>query len=164
ARQLRQQGDTGLTPSQMSALTSIDRHGPLTLGALAEREGVAPPSITRVVGKLEEAGLVERGADPADGRVTIVTATAAGRDLLARTRKRKDVWLATRLAELDAGDRRRLAGALDALDRLTGCDRPSPGCASRPATRSRPSSTATSGCSSSARASPRSATGCPSSR
>jgi DNA-binding MarR family transcriptional regulator len=124
ARQLRQQGDTGLTPSQMSALTSIDRHGPLTLGALAEREGVAPPSITRVVGKLEEAGLVERRADPADGRVTLVTATVAGRDLLARTRKRKDVWLATRLAALDAGDRHRLAGALDALDRLTGRGRP----------------------------------------
>lgn len=123
ARQLRRQGDTGLTPTLMSALTSIDRHGPLTLGALAEREGVAPPSITRVVGKLEQAGLVERSADPADGRVTLVIATAAGRELLARTRQSKDVWLATRLAELGTGDRRRLAGALDALDRLVGRDR-----------------------------------------
>ena len=58
ARLLRRQGDTGLSPSQLSALTSIERHGPMTLGALADHERVAPPSITKVVDKLEERGLV----------------------------------------------------------------------------------------------------------
>jgi DNA-binding MarR family transcriptional regulator len=58
ARLLRRQGDTGLSPSQISALTSIERHGPMTLGQLADHERVAPPSITRVVDKLVERGLV----------------------------------------------------------------------------------------------------------
>ena len=62
ARLLRRLGDTGLSPSQISALTSIERHGPLTLGALADHERVAPPSITKVVEKLVEAGLVAAGA------------------------------------------------------------------------------------------------------
>ncbi|HEX6421567.1 MAG TPA: MarR family transcriptional regulator, partial [Acidimicrobiales bacterium] len=58
ARLMRRQGDTGLSPSQISALTSVELHGPMTLGALAEHERVAPPSITKVVAKLEERELV----------------------------------------------------------------------------------------------------------
>ena len=122
ARLLRRQGDTGLTPSQLSALTSIERHGPLTLGALAEHERVAPPSITKVVAKLEDRGLVDRRADRADRRVTRVSATTGGAALLAEVRQRKDVWLASRLADLDADQRERLAAALDVLDELTGQD------------------------------------------
>ena len=53
ARRLRQEADAGLTPSQLSALAVIDRQGPLTLGALADHEQVAPPTITKVVAKLE---------------------------------------------------------------------------------------------------------------
>src|SRR5262245_36494270 len=81
ARLLRRLGDTGLSPSQISALTSIERHGPLTLGALADHERVAPPSVTKVVAKLEELGLVERKADAADRRVAHVSVTPAGVDL-----------------------------------------------------------------------------------
>jgi DNA-binding MarR family transcriptional regulator len=122
ARLLRRQGDTGLSPSQLSALTSIERHGPLTLGALADHERVAPPSITKVVAKLEERGLVTRCADPADRRVAHVSTTPAGDALLADVRQRKDVWLAARLAGLDDDQRARLAAALDVLDELTGRD------------------------------------------
>jgi DNA-binding MarR family transcriptional regulator len=122
ARLLRRQGDTGLSPSQLSALTSIERHGPLTLGALADHERVAPPSITKVVAKLEELDLVARRADPDDRRVARVTATDAGHALLAQVRQRKDVWLASRLADLDDDQRERLAAALDVLDELTGRD------------------------------------------
>jgi DNA-binding MarR family transcriptional regulator len=122
ARLLRRQGDTGLSPSQLSALTSIERHGPLTLGDLAEHERVAPPSITRVVAKLEELGLVTRQTDPDDRRVARVSATDAGHALLAHVRQRKDVWLAARLADLDDHQRVRLAAALDVLDELTGRD------------------------------------------
>jgi DNA-binding MarR family transcriptional regulator len=122
ARILRRQADTGLSPSQLSALTSIDRHGPLTLGSLAEHERVAPPSVTKVVAKLEEQGLVSRQADRTDRRVAHVSATETGIDLLADVRQRKDVWLASRIDALDEYQRRRLAAALDVLDALTGQD------------------------------------------
>lgn len=122
ARLLRRQGDTGLSPSQLSALTSIERHCPLTLGALAEHERVAPPSITKVVAKLEERGLVVRRADDADRRVVHVSTTDAGSALLDDVRQRKDVWLAARLAALDDDQRTRLVAAFDVLDELTGQD------------------------------------------
>ena len=119
ARQLRRQAEAGLSPSQLSALASIEHHGPLTLGALAEHERVAPPSITKVVTKLEELGLVHRKVDEDDRRVARVSATDAGLTLLTESRQRKDVWLAARVASLDADGRRRLAEALDVLDALT---------------------------------------------
>jgi len=122
ARLLRRQGDTGLSPSQLSALTAIERQGPLTLGALADYERVAPPSITKVVAKLEDRGLVARRADDADRRVVHVSTTDAGRALLGEVRQRKDVWLAARLADLDDDQRDRLVAALDVLDELTGQD------------------------------------------
>jgi DNA-binding MarR family transcriptional regulator len=123
ARLLRRQGDTGLSPSQLSALTSVEVHGPMTLGALAEHERVAPPSVTRVVGKLEELGLVVRQPDASDRRVHRVSLTDAGAALLAEVRQRKDVWLAARLAQLDDERRSRLAEALEALGALTRQDR-----------------------------------------
>jgi len=119
ARVLRRQGDTGLSPSQLSALTSVESHGPMTLGALAEHERVAPPTVTKVVGKLEALGLVVRRADTSDRRVARVSITDTGAALLGEVRQRKDVWLAARLAQMDEGLRSRLAEALDALDALT---------------------------------------------
>jgi DNA-binding MarR family transcriptional regulator len=119
ARRLRQQADLGLTPSQLSALVSVERHGPVTLGALAEHERVAPPSVTKVVAKLEAAGLVERRLDERDRRVTWISVTTLGHNRLAKTRERKNAWLTARLAQLDDEQRRRLADALDALDALS---------------------------------------------
>jgi DNA-binding MarR family transcriptional regulator len=119
ARQLRQESEPGLTPSQLSALTSVERHGPLTLGRLAEHERVAPPSVTKVVTKLEEAGLVERKLDERDRRVAWLTLTNAGSTRLAKIRQRKTAWVAARLGQLDEEQRDCLADALDALDALT---------------------------------------------
>jgi DNA-binding MarR family transcriptional regulator len=119
ARRLRQEAQTGLTPSQLSALTAVERHGPVMLGALAEHERVAPPTITRVVAKLEEDGLVTRQRDEDDRRVTRVVVTGKGRNLLNTSRRRKTPWLTTRLGELGDDDRARLADALDVLDELT---------------------------------------------
>jgi DNA-binding MarR family transcriptional regulator len=119
ARQLRQQGDTGLSPSQLSALATIQLHGPLTLGALADHERVAPPTVTKAVTKLEEAGLVGRVADKDDRRVARVSTTKAGDKLLKEVRQRKNHWLATRIASLSDDERRRLAVALDVLEALT---------------------------------------------
>src|SRR5919202_6495801 len=101
ARRLRQESGAGLSPSQQSALAVIANHGPLTLGALAEHERVAPPSITKVVSKLESDGLVTRTADPDDRRVCRVTISAAGEALLEETRRRKTAWLTARITELD---------------------------------------------------------------
>ena len=118
ARRLRQESGTHMTPSQLSALAAVDRHGPLTLGALAELERVAPPSVTKVVTKLEAAGLVARRLDDADRRVAWVSITSSGVGLLAKIRQRKTAWLAARLSRLDAEQVRAVAAALDALESL----------------------------------------------
>jgi DNA-binding MarR family transcriptional regulator len=113
-RRLRQQGAGDLTPSQASALASIDRLGSPTLGELAARELVQPPSLTRIVAVLEQRGLVSRVADPADRRIARVAATPAGVAVLEERRSRRDAYLARRLYQLPAEDRASL-GALTAL-------------------------------------------------
>jgi DNA-binding MarR family transcriptional regulator len=118
ARRLRQASAGGVTPSQLSALATVSRNGPVTLGALAEQERLAPPTITRIVAKLEDEGWLVRVADPADRRVSLVSTTATGEQLLAEVRRRRADWLEERLAHLDQRDRRRLHAALDALERL----------------------------------------------
>lgn len=123
-RLLRRHADTGLTPSQLSALATIERHGPITLGALAEHERVAPPSITKLVSKLEGQSFVQRHASPADGRVALVSLTAAGNALLSESRQRKNEWLAERLSNLTPGERARLADALDVLDAVLTQEQP----------------------------------------
>ena len=101
ARRLRQESGAGLSPSQQSALAVIANHGPLTLGALAEHERVAPPSITKVVSKLECDGLVVRTPDPGDRRVCRVAISPEGSSLLEESRRRKTAWLTARISELD---------------------------------------------------------------
>ena len=118
ARRLRQESGADLSPSQLSALAVIFNHGPLTLGALAEHERVAPPTVTKVVSKLESDGLVIRTPDPSDRRVCRVEISATGRELLEEIRRRKTAWLTARITELDPESQRRLADALDVLDDL----------------------------------------------
>ena len=72
ARRLRQESATGLSPSQLSVLAVVHNRGPLTLGELAEVERVAPPTISKVVAKLEADGLLQRQVDPTDKRVSLV--------------------------------------------------------------------------------------------
>lgn len=124
ARRLRQEADAGLTPSMLSALAVIEHHGPLTLGSLAEHERLAPPSITKVVARLEADGLVERTIDAADRRITRVTTSALGAARMAESRRRKTAWLAERIGTLDRAQLRRLVAALDVLDRLTTDEHP----------------------------------------
>src|SRR5437764_15212834 len=97
ARILRQQDTGDLTASMVSALASVNRAGRITLGALAAREHVAAPSVTRVVDKLQRAGLVERTASEQDGRVSFVMVTNDGRQLIEESRSRRTAWLAARL-------------------------------------------------------------------
>jgi DNA-binding MarR family transcriptional regulator len=118
ARRLRQEAGTGLSPSQQSALVSIDLHGPLTLGQLARLEQVSPPTVTRIAAKLEDDGLVSRRVDANDRRVSHVEVTDEGQRRLEHGRSRRNAWLAVRLQGFDAGQRRRLEDALDVLEAL----------------------------------------------
>ena len=118
ARRLRQEAGTDLSPSLSAALATVDRHGPLTPSELAARERVQRPTITRVVCRLEEAGLVARAADPTDGRSALITVTPAGRALLEAGRTRKDAFLSERLEALPAADRATLARAAELLEDL----------------------------------------------
>jgi DNA-binding MarR family transcriptional regulator len=118
ARRLRQEAGAELSPSLGSALASIDRFGPLTPSELAARERVQRPTITRILGRLEEAGLVERAADPTDRRSSLVRPTPAGRALLQAQRTRKDAFLAARLASLGPEERATLDRATGILERL----------------------------------------------
>ncbi|HMA27393.1 MAG: MarR family winged helix-turn-helix transcriptional regulator [Solirubrobacterales bacterium] len=116
ARRLRQEAGTDLGPSQVAALATIERYGPLSPSELAERERIKRPTATRIVGHLEAAGLVERVKDPEDGRASILSATGEAKMLLKRLRARKTAYLARRLAVMDAEDRRTLERAAELLE------------------------------------------------
>ncbi len=119
ARRLRQEAEAGITPSMLAALSSVERQGPLTMGDLCGAEQVQPPTMTRIVAALVEAGLVAREADPDDGRVTWVRVTTEGRRLLERSRQRKEAFLAQALASLDPRELETLGDAAAVLERLT---------------------------------------------
>jgi DNA-binding MarR family transcriptional regulator len=116
ARRLRQEAGTDLGPSQVAALATIERHGPLSPSELAEFERIKRPTATRILRHLEEADLVERVKDPEDGRGSIVSVTGAGRTHLKRLRERKTAYLASRLDNLGAEDRRTLERAAELLE------------------------------------------------
>ena len=116
ARRLRQEAGTDLGPSQVAALATIERHGPLSPSDLAQLERIKRPTATRILRHLEEAGLVVRIRDPEDGRGAILSITAAGRTHLRRLRARKTAYLATRLDNLGAEDRRTLERAAELLE------------------------------------------------
>jgi DNA-binding MarR family transcriptional regulator len=118
ARRLRQEVGEHISPSSVAALATIERRGPLAPSELAELERVKRPTITRVVSRLEEAGLVERTNDPTDGRAFLVSITRQGSELLRRIRTRKNAYLARRLSKLDADDLAALERAADVLERI----------------------------------------------
>lgn len=118
ARRLRREAEAGITPSLLSALSTVEREGPMTIGDLGAAEHVQPPTMTRIVAALVEAGLLERWTDPRDRRVSWVRATAAGTRLIARSRSRKDAFLARRLRRLEPRELAVLEEAVGILERL----------------------------------------------
>jgi DNA-binding MarR family transcriptional regulator len=118
ARRLRQEAGAELSPSSAAALATIERHGPLTPSELAVRERVQRPTVTRVLARLEAAGLVVRATDPGDRRSCLVTVSPEGRELLSVLRTRKDAYLARRLSALSAEDRDVLDRAAAVLERM----------------------------------------------
>ena len=120
ARRLRQQAHGEVTPSMHSALVSVERLQPVPLGELAAVEQVQPPTITKLVAKLEDLGYVVREVDARDRRIVRVRLSPEGVRHLAQSRKRKDAYLAQRLRRLDPADRALLSRALPVLERLVG--------------------------------------------
>jgi DNA-binding MarR family transcriptional regulator len=115
-RQARPVGD--LTFSQLSALTSLQLAGALTPRELADTERVQPPTMTKIVGKLEERGLVVRTPHPTDGRQVILSATAKGREMYGQFEDARNEWLATQLAALTPDERDTLARAARILQQV----------------------------------------------
>jgi DNA-binding MarR family transcriptional regulator len=107
-----------IPPLQLSALATLDKHGPLRSGELAQREAVTAPTMTRVLTSLEERGLVRRTADPNDARSVRVSLSPAGERILARIRSERTALLEARIARLSGAQRRALIEALPALEAL----------------------------------------------
>src|SRR6266567_3905911 len=113
ARRLRQErSDSTLTLTQLSALGTLNRHGPCTPGDLAAHEKVQPPSMTRVLAHLEERGLVARAPHPTDRRQVLVALTDEARAVLTEDRRRREAWLVAHLADLSNTEREALRAAV----------------------------------------------------
>src|SRR4051794_22978111 len=120
-RRLRaQRTGQSITLTQVSALSTLHKCGPLTPGELAAKEGVQPPSMTRVIAALEDHGFVSRRPHPTDGRQAIVELTEQGTAYLRAEVSAREAWLDSRLAELDDEDRELLARAAEIIDRMAG--------------------------------------------
>ncbi|KAA0082830.1 MarR family transcriptional regulator [Mycolicibacterium sp. P9-64] len=116
ARQLRfRRPDSPVSLSQLSALATLGKEGPMTPGALALRERVRPPSMTRVIASLCELGFVDRCPHPDDGRQVLVSVSEKGAELLEVERRASREWLQQRLAELDPDQRKTLLMAADLM-------------------------------------------------
>jgi DNA-binding MarR family transcriptional regulator len=120
ARRLRQMQDDslGLNSNQLSAMSVLLNSGDQLMGELAAQERVQPPSMTRIVNSLEASAYVARRPDPRDHRQCLVTLTESGRQVLLANRRRRDEWLAVRIAELEPADREVLRHAVRVLERL----------------------------------------------
>jgi DNA-binding MarR family transcriptional regulator len=118
ARALRHQGSTALSPTQVSALASVDECGPLRISALAALESVGAPVATRTVASLEELNVLKRTDDPEDKRASLVELSEHGREVLAALWSERTIGLSSRLERLTATERNRLELALPVLEKL----------------------------------------------
>ncbi len=119
-RRLRQERRSDLTPSQLAVLGTIRVLGPATPRAIAARERVQPPTLTRMLAALVEAGLVLRAPHPDDGRQVLVSLSDQGESVLSAERERRDEWLANQLATLPAEGRAVLDAAAALLEQIAG--------------------------------------------
>jgi DNA-binding MarR family transcriptional regulator len=124
ARRLRaERAAHGLQPelsdTQLGALATLERHGAMTPGELAEHEKVQPPSMTRVIAVLEERRLVMRAPHASDRRQVMLTVTDQGKELVQQSRRLREAWLARRLRELTPEERAKLRAAAPILEKLS---------------------------------------------
>ena len=120
ARRLRQMRDetVELGSNQLSTMGTLFNHGDLLMGELAEYEKVRPPSMTRIVNGLHDLGYVSRNPGPTDRRQCLVSLTGSGREMVLANRRRRDSWLAVRLAELTPAERDVLRHAVTILEKV----------------------------------------------
>ena len=118
ARRLRQERHTELTPTQLAVLGTVRVMGPATPSAIAARENVRPPSVTRTLNCLADDGYIVREPHPDDGRQVLVRLSDKGEVLLAEERNRRNAWLDGRLSTLTVDERATLRDASDLLERL----------------------------------------------
>ncbi|HEY0215056.1 MAG TPA: MarR family transcriptional regulator [Cellulomonas sp.] len=119
ARRIRsRRGAADLPDPQFNVLAILVREGPLTPGALADREHVQPPSMTRTVNALVALGFVAKSEHPTDGRLVVVSLTDAGVAEVRETRRRRDAWLSQQLTSLTPEERSTLAEAAQLLRRI----------------------------------------------
>ena len=118
SRRLRKHDLAGLTPTQLAALATVERTGPLRLGDLAAAERIAPSTLTRLVSALEDHGYVQRHAVPADARAWTLAVTQRGHEVLDQIRQENTLLLADSLLTLSPEQLAALAAALPALERL----------------------------------------------
>jgi len=111
--------EPALSDTQLAALATLERHGAMTPGELAEHEKVQPPSMTRVIAALADWELVTRSPDPTDRRQVILSVTSSGRELVQQIRRRREAWLARRRAELTPRERAALLAAAPVLEKLS---------------------------------------------
>jgi DNA-binding MarR family transcriptional regulator len=109
---------TDLTPTRVAVLLTTDRHGPLRLAEVAEREGLNPTLLSRTLAELVTHGLLERSADPAERRSAWVQVTTAGHALAEQVRAERTAAVQGAIDDLDAADRALIEAAVPALERL----------------------------------------------
>ena len=126
SRRLRKHELAGLTPTQLAALATVERAGPLRLGDLAAAERIAPSTLTRLVSALEEHGYVQRRAVPGDARAWTLAVTSRGHEVLDRIRQENTIQLADSLLTLSPDQLAALAAALPALEQLADGAPPDP--------------------------------------
>lgn len=117
-RTLRRRGRSRLTPSQVSALSSIEEYGPIRISALATYESLGASAATRVVASLEELELVERSVDPDDKRASLVMLSESGRVELNELKRERTLDISTMLERLSAKERQTIEAALPALEKI----------------------------------------------
>jgi DNA-binding MarR family transcriptional regulator len=111
--------EPALSDTQLAALATLERHGAMTPGELADHEKVQPPSMTRVIAALVEWQLVTRAAHPSDRRQVVLSVTPHGAGLVQQIRHHREAWLAKRLAELTPAERATLQGAAPILEKIS---------------------------------------------
>jgi DNA-binding MarR family transcriptional regulator len=118
ARKLRQQSLGGLTPSQASVLSTLDRHGPMAMSQMADQESITKPSATGIVGRLVAKGLVSRSPDVGDKRSFIVEISPTGRELIDQRRRERTAYLARRIDSLGEEDHQALERAIELFENM----------------------------------------------
>ncbi len=120
-RRLRaQRTDARVSLTHISALSTLHMFGAMTPGALAAKERVQPPSMTRIITVLESLGFIGRSPHPTDGRQVIVSVLPPGVDYLQAEINAREAWLDSRLSELTADQRQTLRAASDIIEQMVG--------------------------------------------